>query len=95
MTNRIALFALALALPLAACEDTDDPVVMDEDTITVETPDVDGAMDEAAMETEAAMDDAAMEVDEAAMETEAAMEDAAADIEEGAEDMEAELEGEQ
>lgn len=95
MTNRIALLALALALPLAACEDTDDPVVMEEDTITVETPDVDGALDEAAMETEEAMDDAAMEVDEAAMETEAAMEDAAADMEEGAEDLEAELEGEQ
>lgn len=94
MTNRIALLALALALPLAACEDTDDPVVMEEDTITVETPDVDGAMDEAAMETEAAMDNAAAGVEDAAMETEAAMEDAAADVEAGAEEMEAEVDEE-
>ena len=88
MTNRIALLALALALPLAACEDTDDPVVMEEDTITIETPDVDGAMDEAAMETEAAMDDAAAGVENAAMEAEAAMEEGAAEMEEGAAEME-------
>lgn len=80
--NRIALLALALALPLAACED-DPEVVDDSTTIETETPDViiddmDGAMDEAADEAGAAADAAADAADDAA--------DAAGDAAESAAD---------
>ena len=96
MTKQIALFALALSLPLAACGDADDPAVVTDDTITIETPDVDGAMDDmgdaaddAADATMDAADDAAdatMDAaDEAGDAVEAAGEEAEEEIEEGTE----------
>ena len=87
MRTRIALFALALTLPLAACETEPEG-----DTITIETPDVDGAMDNAAQEIEAAGDNAAAEIDEAASDAGAAMDEAAAETREGVNDAANEVE---
>ena len=100
MTNRIALFALALSLPLAACGDdvdtyeTDDAIEADAEQIG---DDLDAAADDAAMEAEAAGDAIEAEADEAAAETEAAFDnageatedainDAASDVEEATDD---------
>ena len=77
MKTRIALFALALALPLAACET--EPDVIENDTITVETPDVDATMNNVEDDLDGA--GAAMEDN---------MEDAGESMEAAGEEMEAE-----
>ena len=76
--NRIALFALALALPLAACET--EPDVIETNTTTIETPDVDATMDNMGDEADAAMDEIGNETDAAMDDIDAAASEAAADV---------------
>ena len=103
MTKRIALAALALSLPLAACGDADDPAVITTDeTITIDTPDMDGAMDDMGDAVDGAVEDvegAAMEAgdtmegaaDDAAETMEGAADEAATEMEEAEEEMEEEV----
>lgn len=79
MSKNLALFALALALPLAACET--EPDTVEGDTITIEEPDVDGAFDDAGAAIDDAASDAANEVQEAGADAADAVGDAAADVE--------------
>lgn len=79
MKTKIALFALAFALPLAACGDEADTV--ETDSVIVETPDVDATLDNVGDDIDGAMDEAGAEMDEAADEAGMAMEEAGDDIE--------------
>ncbi len=80
MTHRIALFALAFALPLAACES--EPDMIETNTTTIETPDVDATMDNMGDEADAAMDDIDAAADEAATDVDAAATDAVNEMDE-------------
>ncbi|WP_420455516.1 hypothetical protein [Rubrivirga sp.] len=84
MMNRIALFALALALPLAACES--EPDVIETDTTTIEAPDVDATMDEMGAETDAAMDEMGAETDAAMDDIDAAADGAMDDMDAAADE---------
>ena len=89
MYKNIALFALALALPLAACET--EPDAVEGDTITIETPDVDGAIDDAGAAIDDAAADADAAIDDAAADADAAIDDAAADADATADEAAAEV----
>ncbi len=78
MTHRIALFALALTLPLAACES--EPDVIETETTTIEAPDIDATMDNVGDETDAAMDEMGAEADAAMDDIDAAADGAMDDL---------------
>lgn len=87
MKTRITLFALALALPFAACET--EPDTIETNTTTIETPDVDATMDnvetnmdETGAEMEESMNEAGAEMEEAGNDMEAAATEAGAEMEE-------------
>ncbi|MEM0963141.1 MAG: hypothetical protein AAGK21_11475 [Bacteroidota bacterium] len=90
MFNRIALFALALALPLAACGS--ETTEADDTDVTIETEDVDAAMDDAAEGAEEAMEDVDAAMDDAAEGAEEVMDDAAEGAEEVMDDADAAME---
>lgn len=85
MFTRTALFALALSLPLAACET--EPDTLEGDTITIETPDVDGAMEDAGAAIDDAAADAEAAAEGAASEIEAAGDEAAQEIDAAADSL--------
>ena len=89
MKTKITLFALALALPLAACADEAD--VVETDAVVVETPDVDATMDNMGDDMDNAMDNAGAEMNDAANDAGATMEEAGNDIEAAADEAGAEI----
>ena len=89
MTKRIALFALALSLPLAACGDdtdtyqTDDAIEADAEMMGAEA---DAAIDEMGAETDAAIDEMGAEADQAGEAIEDQVNETAGDVEEATDD---------
>ena len=85
MTQRLALFALALALPLAACET--EPDVISTETTTIETPDVDATMDNMEAEADAAAEQIGAEADAAADDIDAAADEAVTEMDAAADSL--------
>lgn len=89
MFTRIALFALALTLPLAACGDdvdtyeTDDAIESDAEMIG---DDIDGAMDEAGAEAEQIGNEIEAETNEAGEAIEGEVNETAGEVEEATDD---------